>query len=308
VYSSAKSVSISSNALWRVANAVSEGSPFNLDRILGGSFNFRSALEAFLAHSPEFYMCKPGRIESRSATTEVRQGHKHLLWLPEKPHENGVLGFEETDVIISEAPSIETVYDALILPENSKSGLDKEAKRRHSQIQIAIVEIGVQLGFRTYIARNDQGITYRKKRLGEMDGVVVDLKKEKLISAYSDAAKAAALIDCVWFRNAKFMPAVIEVEHSTGVISGLSRMKNFQDALPPFPTRWIIAAPDELRAKVIKECNKEQFKSLNPQFFSYSAIEELYSLCRRRKIKGVSDEFLDCFIEPMIGAGEKSLN
>lgn len=32
-------------------------------------------------------------------------------------------------------------------------------------------------------------------------------------------------------------------------------------------------------------------------FFPYSAIEELYALCQRRKIRGVSKEFLDCYME-----------
>lgn len=42
---------------------------------------------------------------------------------------------------------------------------------------------------------------------------------------YSNAAKAALLIDVVWFRNARFTPAVIEIEHTTGVTSGLTRMQ-----------------------------------------------------------------------------------
>jgi type II restriction enzyme len=75
-------------------------------------------------------------------------------------------------------------------------------------------------------------------------------------------------------------------------------MQGFQQAIPAYPTRWIIAAPDEDRKEVIEKCNRPQFKSLNAQFFPYSAIEELYSLSQRRKIKGVTDEFLDCFIEP----------
>jgi len=58
----------------------------------------------------------------------------------------------------------------------------------------------------------------------------------------------------------------------------------------------IVAADDE-RKKVIQESNKEQFKDLDIRFFSYSAVEELYNLCERRKLKGVNDEFLDCFME-----------
>ena len=93
---------------------------------------------------------------------------------------------------------------------------------------------------------------------------------------------------------------VIEVEHTTGVVTGLSRMKNFQDKAPNVFTRWVIAAADEDREKVLKECNKPQFQSLRAQYLPYSAVDELYSLCQRRKIKSVTDEFLDCFMEPCL--------
>ena len=59
----AKIESISSEMIWRVANAINEGDPINLDRILGGSYNTRSVLEALIALTPEFYFCYPGRIK-----------------------------------------------------------------------------------------------------------------------------------------------------------------------------------------------------------------------------------------------------
>jgi type II restriction enzyme len=77
-------------------------------------------------------------------------------------------------------------------------------------------------------------------------------------------------------------------------------MKNFQDRLPEFPTRWVIAAPDEDRDKVLRECNLPQYSSLKARYFPYSAVEELYSLCQKRKIKGVTEEFLDCYLEPCL--------
>jgi type II restriction enzyme len=95
------------------------------------------------------------------------------------------------------------------------------------------------------------------------------------------------------------MPAVMEVEHTTGVTSGLSRMLNFKDKFPPFPTRYVIVAPDEDRDKVIQVAVKPQFRSLQTKFFPYSAVEELYMLCQKRKLKGVTEEFLDCYMEPV---------
>jgi hypothetical protein len=297
-----KAQSISSQMIWRIANALSENKPINFDRILGASYNTRSAFEALLLHTPEFYLCKPGRIQVTNSTTDIEKGHKHVLWLPNEPHPIGGIYTKDTDIVISEFSS-EAVYEALDLPSTYQGEeLTIEMSRRHVQIQIALIKIGEQLGFRTWIANNDKGITYNDTRIGEMKGVVPRLQDEKLLSAYSEAVKAALLIDCIWFRNSHFMPAVLEVEHSTGVTSGLSRMKHFYDQIPRLQdVRWTIVAPDEDREKVMKEANKPQFRDLQTQFMPYSSVEELYSLCQRRKIRGINDAFLDCFMEPCLG-------
>ncbi|HGV7266459.1 TPA: restriction endonuclease, partial [Escherichia coli] len=59
-------------------------------------------------------------------------------------------------------------------------------------------------------------------------------------------------------------------------------------------------APDEYREKVIEFANRPQFRELDTKFFPYSAVEELYSLCERRKPQGITDKFLDSFMERCI--------
>ena len=93
------------------------------------------------------------------------------------------------------------------------------------------------------------------------------------------------------------MPAVMEVEHSTGVTSGLARMQRFKNLIPPFPSRWVIVAPDEDRHSVLTKAADTQFAGLETKYFPYSAVEELHGLCTKRKIRGVTDEFLDSFME-----------
>ncbi|WP_025847935.1 hypothetical protein [Paenibacillus ehimensis] len=299
----AKNESISTQMLWRLANAFFPNHPINVERIFGSSYNTRSALEALLVHTPQFYFCYPGRIESISSTNKIKKGHKHIMWCPDNPHAPNVMVCAETEnMVISEVPNTEVIYDALVLPkEINTPELDIEIKRRHSQMQIALIEIGRHLGFRTWVAQNDKGIVYKNQKIGEMNGVIASLRDdENLITSFREAQRAALLIDCIWFKNGKLMPAVIEVEHSTGVTSGLTRMKGLQDALPPFPTRYVIVAADEDREKVFKEASRPQFQSLNTRFFSYSAVEEMYALFKRRNLKGITEEFLDSYMEPVL--------
>jgi type II restriction enzyme len=302
--SGAKEESISTQMIWRIANAFIPNQPINFDRVLGGSYNTRSVLETLLAHTPQFYCCYPGRIEIISSSSQIKGGHKHLVWYPDQPHELGVIGQAQTETVISEIPNVDIFYDALTVPDDILAGdLDIDIQRRHAQMQIALIYIGQQLNYKIWIAQNDKGIIYNNKRIGEMDGVIASLQSSgTIISTFTDALRAALLIDCIWFKNARLMPAVIEIEHSTGVTSGLTRMKGLQDILPPFPTRYVIVAPDEDRDKVVREASRSQFRSLDARFFPYSSVEELYALCQRRKIRGVSEEFLDCYMEPIIQA------
>jgi len=299
----ADSVSISSQLIWRIANSFRPNQPINFDRVLGGSYNTRSVLEALLVHTPQFYTCNPGRIENLNGISQVRRGHKHVIWCPDEPHENGVVAHKEIDIVISEMPSIDAYYEALTIPEKNLSGpIDSGLERRHAEIQIALIMIGRQLGFRTWVAQNDQGIIYRNQRLIEMESVIPSLETENMMTAFQGAVRAARLIDCVWFKNGRLMPAVMEIEHTTGITSGLSRMKNLQDTIPALRTRYVIVAPDEDRDRVVREISKEQFRSLNARYFPYSSVEELYALCQKRKIRGITEEFLDCYMEAVLEA------
>lgn len=298
-YSDASREPISSELIWRIANAVTEGDPINFDRVLGGSYNTRSVLEALLAYTPEFYYCYPGRIEEIGTQVSVKPGHKHLVWLPNEPHEEGVLTKKEMpDMAVSEIPLKTITYDSLVFPDGYfAEGFNIEVVRRHTQIQIALYLIGLQLGYKTWIAQNDKGILYKDKPLIEQDGVLPTLSEDNLLASIPGAEPSAKFIDCIWFQNHRFMPAVMEVEHTTGITSGLTRMKGLQDMIPAFNTRYVIVAPDSDRERVIEEVNRPQFKCLNARYFPYSSVEELYYFCTHRNIQGVTDNFLDCYME-----------
>lgn len=296
-----KEVSISTEMIWRIANACFDGQPINIDRVLGASYNTRSVFESLLAHTPQFYFCYPGRIQDIAGFTKVERGHKHIIWLPNNPHENAKRAEIDTEIVISEIPTSAAVYDALTLPDTVDFGdMDIDVARRHTQIQIALYLIGKQLEYRTWIARNDTGILYQNKPLIEQEGIVTSLQQEKLVGTFDGAVEAALFIDCIWFQNAHLMPAVMEVEHTTGVTSGLTRMLNFKQRMPAIKTRYVIVAPDEDREHVYSEGNKPMFRELETRYFPYSAVEELFVICQRRKLRGVTEEFLDCYMEPVL--------
>ena len=286
--------------IWRLANAVSENEPINVDRLYAGSYNTRSVLEALLAYTPQFHFCYPGRIMEVGGRTSIEHGHKHLLWLPNEPHENGVLSQKEvSNMAISEIPARSVVYDNLELPDSMVTGpLGIDVVRRHTQIQIALYLIGLQLGYRTWIAQNDMGISYQGEPLMNHRGIISSLSNDENIVSTFHAEQQARLIDCIWFKNSHFMPAVMEVEHTTGVTSGLNRMLGLYNSIPRLAdVRYVIVAPDEDRDMVIERINQPQFSVLHARYFPYSGVEELYYFCTHRNLHGITQEFLDCYME-----------
>lgn len=295
-------VKITSAMLWRVANAIEEGYPFQIDRIVGASGNGRSLLEALLARTPEFYVCRPGRIERMGGVESVKRGHKHLIWLPKQPHALGSTAEHSTshDMVIVETPHT-IVYETVNIDPSHviRSDDDLEGVRRHIQIQLSLAEIGNALGCRSWIASNDRNHDYRGAKIRDLPYIVGSLANEKVLQSYPEAQKKSEFIDLIWFTDTH-VPMVIEVEHSTGVTPGLTRMLAFAERAPRLrDMRFVIVAPDKIREEVVRKSAESQFRFLEPRFMPYSAVEELLYLCRERRLSRefVNDDFVDLFLE-----------
>lgn len=283
--------SISSSMILRYANAFTVGKPVNIDRTLGASYNTRSALETLLGYTPEFHFCKPNRIEVSQSTTTIKEGHKHLIWLPDQPHEPETHNTVDTDIIISELMGSNAYLESAseYVSSIDNSSLSQQELRMHAQMQVALVDIGNSFKFRTHVAKNDRCIKIGDSFLSERAGVVRELSKEKLFENFPDATKAAELIDCIWLGNCTKIPAVIEVEYTTGVKSGLARMQNYKhNHLSLAETRFVIAAPDEQREKVLTQIHSSNYSNLSAQYLPFSAIHQLYSLHQNNRLQKVN--------------------
>lgn len=295
-----KPVPMSPQMLWRVANALGTGIPVNLDRVLGGSYNTRSVLESLLAHTPEIYTCLPGRQEMIGGKVNVVRGHKHII-LSDVPHPAGAIARLDLgdDCIISEIPSVGMMYDVVPAQHANSDIADLEIRRKHSQMQVALAEIAKALDMRTWLAVEDHGIRYNGKPIMEYPFIVPDLCRERVISGFPEAISEAKHIDCMYFNGG--LPFAFEVEHTTGVTSGLTRMLKFRDKASFLNTRYVVVAPDDDRQMVMQKAQPEQFEDLHPWFFPYSQVEDLYSFSSRHggKLRGVKKEdFLLNFMEP----------
>ncbi|WP_212915983.1 hypothetical protein [Marinomonas sp. A3A] len=301
-FDDAASQTISSKMLWRLASAIKENHPVNIDRIFGASYNTRSALESLLLHTECFYLCYPGRLEKVGPNTEVKAGHKHILFDPANPHDQGKIILKEVnDMVVTEIDR-EVRFDSLLLNSRPSKKVDIELNRRHAQIQVLLIKAAASMGLITWVASNDHSIQYNGQKLIEMDEVLKSMETIPALLGYPKAPEAGRLIDCIWFtKDGKKIPAILEIEHSTGVTSGLTRMKNFMLEAPDLrDMTYIIVAPDEIREQVFKKAAQPQFGKMNVKYLSYSAVEDLY-LLSQRKIQGIDNiKFFHTFLESII--------
>jgi type II restriction enzyme len=277
--------------------------PIHFDRLFSGGGNERSALEALLAHTPHFFICSPQRTNPYTGNMEKEL--KHIMWCPNDEHLLGEIGRRNCDQVISEV-ELEVDFGEVgkigVTPEMLGEEFKTiEAKTTHTQMQVALVEIGNALNFRTWIARNDHSIQVGESQLGRLKGVLQSLEEARILYT-AESKDAASRIDCIWFSDDfKYIPAVIEVEHSTGVTSGMTRMLKFMKTIPSVTTNFTIVAPNNLRNKVVSEANNAAFQPLKARYMPYSTLQMLYGLIRKFSLSNLERNFIEPFMESIIG-------
>lgn len=295
-------VNISTNQLALVATACANrpNYPLHIDRLFSAGGNTRSVLETILVHTPHFFVCFPQR--ANTYTGELDSNQRHFMWCPDDSHPIGEVQEKIYESIISE---IEVGVDFGDIQISSPTLEDEfeniDVKRTHIQIQIALIEIGRALNFQTWIAKNDQANQYNGAPLSEHPTVLQSLDKLDILYNHK-IRQAAEYVDCIWFaENRNRIPAVIEVEHSTGVTSGMTRMQKLQSTMPSIKTQYVVVAPNRLRNKVVTEANQPIFKNLNVGYMPYSTVRELYGLIQKYQLKDVVDyQFIQPFIEMIV--------
>ncbi len=285
-----KEIPISSTMIWRYVNALKSGVPTNIDRVLGASYNTRSALEAIVAHLPNFFICYPSRItEIGSQKITFEKGHKYIIWRPEQSHP---FGQTETDAsvngFINESAVSDIYFDAQNVERDvpKKDGiLDPSIRRMHSQMQVLLSQTANWMNLRSWIAIEDHGIVTGGKSILSYPYIVKDLSIENGIKGNPDAIDVAKHIDCIWFNGG--MPFVFEVEHSTGVTSGLCRMNKLRERAN-MDTDYVIVAPDADRQMVLQKANSSQFEEMRLWYLPYSNLIEMSDFASKHTFRGSS--------------------
>jgi hypothetical protein len=146
--------------------------------------------------------------------------------------------------------------------------ISSDSKLSHEAVEAYLLRLGTLLGFDTYTP--DSGHVFDGRKLGELATL-----QELPICSTKAVMEAIENVDVVWVRD-EVPELFFEVEHSTGVTSGLLRM--FPAAEKLAKTCFVIAPEGELK-KFQRDLERPPFKKLKAryQFRSYEQLQQMYT-------------------------------
>lgn len=175
----------------------------------------------------------------------------------------------------------------------------EQASSKHTEIQYHLLQLGAEMGFDIWVARNDRGRTCYGISLGEMPRMVTELPTQ-----FNEATnRTIELIDVLWIQGNSIV-AAFEVESTTSIYSGLLRMSDLLALQPNLDINLFLLAPEERRTKVEQEILRPTFKLRSKPlakvcgFIGFSDLMKRLSAIREHHLaKSLKPEFLQDIAE-----------
>ena len=117
-----------------------------------------------------------------------------------------------------------------------------EETKEHSKIIFDLVSLGRDLGYKTFIGKNEQSDIYENKKLMQFS----DYLELSFLPYSKEALARIEQIDVLWLKNNKIEIA-LEVENSTGFMSAIRRCSNLE-----LDIKKIMVLPDKREKKLLK--------------------------------------------------------
>jgi len=211
-------------------------------------------------------------------------------------------GKRAEDTVVS-VPEREEAEEEEVLLEAGKPAAPSVTE--HVELQRRLIELGGEIGFDVWVARNDRGRPCGGASLGALPKVL-----EELPTQFNEATnRTIEQIDVLWLKGNSIV-AAFEVECTTSIYSGLLRMSDLLALQPNLNIKLYILAPEERRGKVEQEILRPTFKlRLKPlsEVCGFIAIPELTAKVEGARSLGLlsslKPEFLDQMAEYFRGEG-----
>jgi hypothetical protein len=152
-------------------------------------------------------------------------------------------------------------------------------RRRSLLVQANLAKIGIQLGFRVWVAASDKAAVLAILKQEGKDNFLSKLP----LNADENTIDTVERIDVLWVRG-RTIARAFEVENTTAIYSGILRMADLIALQPQFQIKLHIVAPEDRRDRVRQEILRPVFTYMEGgplakicTYISYDAVEELVS-------------------------------
>jgi len=161
----------------------------------------------------------------------------------------------------------------------------------HTEMQYHLLRMGSELGYDVISASNDRSKCHKEKSFS-----FISLSHFPDIGVYGHTNKTIALIDVVWFqKGTNKIDCAFEVENSTSITSGISRLTDLFHSFPEYPSSLFLIIPDnrenELKLKLSSPTSKATIQGNNIQIH-YILYSDLRKHCDAICTLGDSKEIL----------------
>jgi hypothetical protein len=150
-------------------------------------------------------------------------------------------------------------------------------RRRSLSVQANLAKIGIQLGFKVWVAASDRAAVLDILKQEGKDNFLSKLP----LNADENTVDTVERIDVLWVRG-RTIARAFEVEDKTAVYSGILRMADLIALQPQFQIKLHIVAPADRQGKVRDEILRPVFAYMEGgplakicTYLSYDAVEEL---------------------------------
>lgn len=166
---------------------------------------------------------------------------------------------------------------------------------RHTEMEYHLLQLGVDMGFDAWVARNDRNRTWNGHCLADTPHLV-----DALPTQFNEATtKTVELIDVLWLKGNSII-AAFEVECTSSIYSSLLRMSDLLALQPNLEIKLYLVAPDERESKVEQEVLRPTFALREKPlaklcgFLSFSRLMEKIDGIRKLALaKSLKPDFLD---------------
>lgn len=136
----------------------------------------------------------------------------------------------------------------------------------HTEAESILLKLGLILGYDTYSPdRNKEAYGQKLEELISLDSIP-QFSTPTLLDTIKN-------IDVIWFED-EFPVCCFEIEHTTGVTTGLLRLYQTSQ----LSTKLFVVAPADVLKKFEKEMNKMPFKKMKSRYI-FRSYEDLLSFC-----------------------------